>query len=165
MKFASRSLLALLLALSLAGCSNFRFPWVHKINVQQGHIITQEMVDQLKIGMTKRQVRFVIGNSLLPNTFNDDRWEYPYSVRKGSDGDITSYLFVVHFKNDKLTHYEGTYLPGPAPLSGDKSERYLDDTKRDMPLPLNDEDLPEPEAPEEVKESEAPQESEEKPKE
>lgn len=149
MKFASRSILALFLVTSLAGCSNFRFPWVHKINIQQGHIITQEMVDQLKVGMNKRQVRFVLGNSLLPNTFNDDRWEYPYSVRKGSDGEITSYLFTVHFADDKLTRYEGTFLPGKAPLSGDKSERYLEDNRRDMPLPLNDETLPVPEAPEE----------------
>jgi outer membrane protein assembly factor BamE len=152
MKFASRSLLALLLTVSLAGCSNFRFPWVHKINVQQGHIVTQEMVDQLKVGMSKRQVRFVLGNSLLPNTFNDDRWEYPYSVRKGSDGEITSYLFTVYFDNDKMTRYEGDYLPGRAPMSSDKSERYLEDNRRDMPLPLNDEELPEPEAPEEVQE-------------
>lgn len=149
MKFACRSLLALLLAASLVGCSSFRFPWVHKINVQQGHIITQEMVDQLKIGMTKRQVRFVLGNSLVPNTFNDDRWDYPYSVRKGSDGEIKSYLFTVYFADDKLARYEGDYLPGAAPLSGEKSERYLEDSKRDMPLPTNVEETPVPEAPEE----------------
>jgi len=147
MKLASRSLLALILTVSLAGCSNFRFPWVHKINVQQGHIVTQDMVSQLKIGMTKRQVRFVLGNSLLPDTFNDDRWDYPYSIRKGSDGDITSYLFTVYFENDKLARYDGDYLPGKAPMSGENSDRYLEDTKRDMPLPSNDEDLPPPEVP------------------
>lgn len=145
MKLASRVFLAAVVITSLVGCANFRFPGVHKINIQQGHIITQEMVEQLKLGMNKRQVRFVLGNSLLPNTFNDNRWDYYYSVRKGSDGDIKQYLYTVYFNNDVLVKTEGDYLPGAAPLSGDKSEKYLDDVERDMPLPSNVEAPPEPE--------------------
>lgn len=149
MKFIARSAFALLLVSLLAGCSNFRFPWVHKINVQQGHIITQEMVDQLKIGMTKRQVRFVLGTSLLPDTFNDDRWDYPYAIRKGSDGDVKSYLFVVYFNNDKLTRFEGDFVPSARkPAAVDKSvEGYLEDANRDTPLPSNEEMKPVPKAP------------------
>lgn len=145
MKLASRVFLAAVVITSLVGCANFRFPGVHKINIQQGHIITQEMVEQLKLGMNKRQVRFVLGNSLLPNTFNDDRWDYYYSVRRGSAGDIKQYLYTVYFENDLLVKTEGDYLPGPAPMSSDKSEKYLDDVNRDMPLPTNEETLPAPE--------------------
>jgi len=148
MKYIARSAFALLLVSLLAGCSNFRFPWVYKINVQQGHIITQEMVDQLKIGMTKRQVRYVLGTSLLPDTFNDDRWDYPYTIRKGSDGEITSYLFVVYFNNDKLVKYEGDYVRKGQPTSKAKStEEYLEEAARDTPLPSNDEARPIPKAP------------------
>ncbi len=149
MKLARRVFLAAVVMTSLVGCANFRFPGVHKINIQQGHIITQEMVEQLKLGMNKRQVRFVLGNSLLPNTFNDDRWDYYYSVRKGSEGEIKQYLYTVYFKNDALVKMEGDYLPGSAPVSDDKSERYLDDVQRDMPLPNNDVAPPAPESPEE----------------
>lgn len=147
MKLASRVLLALVFIAGLAACSSFRFPGVYKIGIQQGHIITQEMVDQLRLGMTKRQVRFVLGNTLLPNTFNDDRWDYPYSVRRGSQGDITQYLYTVYFENDKLVKTEGDYLPGKAPMSSENSKRYLEDMQRDVPVPTEDStppDLPEP---------------------
>jgi outer membrane protein assembly factor BamE len=148
MKLASRVFLALVFIASLTACSSFRFPGVYKVGIQQGHIITQEMVDQLKLGMSKRQVRFVLGNTLLPNTFNDDRWDYPYSVRRGSQGDITQYLFTAYFENDKLVKTEGDFLPGKAPMSGEKSKRYLDDMQRDVPVPTEDStppDLPDPE--------------------
>ncbi|GGY81918.1 hypothetical protein GCM10011613_28270 [Cellvibrio zantedeschiae] len=142
MKLASRILLVTLCAFSLASCK--LFPSVHKLNIQQGHIITPEMVDQLKLGMNKRQVRFVLGNTLLPDTFNDNRWDYFYSIKRGSDGSYTKHLFSVYFENDKLVKTEGDYLPGPAPLSEEKSEKYLDNAKRDMPLPTNIEKKPEP---------------------
>jgi outer membrane protein assembly factor BamE len=117
---------------------------VHKLNIQQGHIITADMVEQLKLGMTKRQVRFVLGNTLLPDTFNDNRWDYFYSVKRGKDASYTKHLYTVFFEGDKLVKMEGDYLPGQAPLSEDKSEKYLDNARRDMPLPTNIEKKPEP---------------------
>src|SRR5690606_27421971 len=134
MKLASRYLLVAVVIAGLAGCSYFRFPGVHKINIQQGHIITEEMVEQLQIGQTKRQVRFVLGNSLLPNTFNDDRWDYYYSLRRGADGSFTKHLLTVYFENDRLARWEGDYLIGPAVATGTDSERYLEDAKLSTPL-------------------------------
>jgi len=151
MKLASRVLLALMIVAGLTACSSFRFPGVYKIGIQQGHIITEEMVEQLKLGMTKRQVRFVLGNSLVPNTFNDDRWDYPYSVRRGSQGEITQYLYTVYFENDKLVKTEGDYLLGKAPMSGSQSKGYLDDMQRDVPVPTEDSTPPDIPAPEELK--------------
>ncbi len=148
MKLASRIFLALIVTTSLSACSSFRFPGVYKVGIQQGHIITEEMASQLKLGMSKRQVRFVLGNSLVPDTFNDDRWDYPYSVRRGSQGEITQYLYTVYFENDKLVKTEGDYLPGKAPLSGEKSEKYLDDMNRDDPVPTEESSAPPPTAPE-----------------
>ncbi|MFO1390326.1 outer membrane protein assembly factor BamE [Cellvibrio sp.] len=142
MKLASRILLVTLCALSLTSCS--LFPSVHKLNIQQGHIITADMVNQLKLGMSKRQVRFVLGNTLLPDTFNDNRWDYFYSVKVGRTGEYVKHLFTVYFENDKLVKTEGDYLPGKAPLSEDKSEKYLDNVRRDIPLPTNIEKKPEP---------------------
>ena len=151
MKLASRVLLVSLCVLSLSGC-NF-FPGVHKLNIQQGHIITPEMVSKLQLGMTKRQVRFVLGNTLLPDTFNDNRWDYYYSLKLGKTGDFTKHLFTVYFENDKLVKTEGDYLPGKPALSDDKSERYLDDSKRDMPLPTNTDPKSAPKAPDDKDDS------------
>ncbi len=144
MKLASRLILVAVVIVSLAGCTNFRFPGVHKINIQQGHIITEEMVQQLKPGMTKRQVRFVLGNSLLPNTFNDDRWDYYYSLRRGSDGKFIERLLTVYFEGDSMVRWEGDYVKGPAPAGSEKSEDYLEETSLDTPLPTN---IDEPAAP------------------
>lgn len=144
MKIASRITLVAVVIASLAGCTNFRFPGVHKINIQQGHIITPEMVGQLKPGMTKRQVRFILGNSLLPNTFNDDRWDYYYSLRRGADGSFTEHLLTAYFEGDSLQRWEGDYLPGPAPLSSDTSKKYLEDAELNSPLPTNIDEPPPP---------------------
>lgn len=142
MKLASRALLVSLCVLSLSSC--MFFPGVHKLNIQQGHIITPEMVSKLNLGMSKRQVRFVLGNSLLPDTLNDNRWDYYYSLKRGKDTEPTQHLFTVYFENDKLVKTDGDYLPGAAPLSEDKSEKYLDSAKRDMPLPTNVDSKPSP---------------------
>ncbi len=102
---------ALTLTLCLAGCGNFTlFPGVHRIEIQQGNIIEQEMVDQLKPGMSKAQVRFVLGTPLIADTFDQDRWDYFYS-RKDGDGKTVTEKFSVYFEEDKLESFEGNIAP------------------------------------------------------
>lgn len=112
MQKAFRTLLALTALASLAGCTYFQFPGVHKIEIQQGNIITQEMVDQLKPGMTKRQVRFVLGTPLVADTFNQNRWDYFYSKRDPK-GKVTQERITVLFENDTLSHIAGDFVPNP----------------------------------------------------
>ncbi len=66
-----------------SACGFVGFPGVYKINVEQGNIVTQEMVDQLKPGMNRRQVRFILGTPLIEDTFNQNRWDYLYVKRNG----------------------------------------------------------------------------------
>lgn len=98
---------------SLSACSGLRFPGVYRQTIQQGNIITQEMVDQLKPGMTKRQVNFVLGTPMVMDTFNDNRWDYLYTIRVGGTQSLTRNL-TVYFEDDKLTHFDGDYKPTPA---------------------------------------------------
>ena len=82
--FTSPLLLSLLVSLTtVAGCSNIGFPGVYRINVDQGNIVDQDMVDQLKPEMTRRQVRFVLGTPIIEDTFNNDRWDYVRVLRRG----------------------------------------------------------------------------------
>lgn len=97
----------------LVGCQSFRFPGVHKINIQQGNIITQDMIDQLQPGMSKRQVRYIMGNPLIQDTFNPDRWDYFYSM-KTARGDETKERVSIFFEGDKLTGFNGDYTPTSA---------------------------------------------------
>lgn len=106
MKIASKLSLVTIIFASLTGCSYFQFPGVHKIYVQQGHIITQEMIGQLEPGMTKRQVRYVLGTPLLEDGFQQDRWDYHYSLRRG-DNTLRKRHMTVYFENDQMTRYEG----------------------------------------------------------
>lgn len=94
----------------LSGCQYFKFPGVHKINIQQGNIITQDMIDELKPGMTKRQVRFIMGNPLIQDTFNPDRWDYYYSLKR-ADGSERKERVSIFFKGDKLVSFSGDYAP------------------------------------------------------
>jgi len=97
-------------ALLLGGCSVDRIPGVYRMDVQQGNYLSAEQVDQLKIGMTKDQVRFVMGTPMLIDTFHTDRWDYLYRFEPGS-GDMTSEHIVLHFKGDILERIDGKLKP------------------------------------------------------
>jgi len=91
--------------LALAGCSYFQFPGVHRVEVQQGNIITDEMVAQLRPGMTKSQVRYIMGTPLIADTFNQDRWDYHYSRQKGNKEEEHKSV-TIFFINDKLSRID-----------------------------------------------------------
>ncbi len=101
--------IALSLAL-LAGCSSWGFPGVYRINVEQGNIVTQEMVDQLKPGMSRRQVRYILGTPLVNDTFNQNRWDYTYVLRNGRQI-IEQSTLTVFFEGDNLVRIEGDLAP------------------------------------------------------
>jgi outer membrane protein assembly factor BamE len=105
-----RILLIALAIACLSACSFVGFPGVYKIDVEQGNIVTQEMADQLKPGMSRRQVRFIMGTPLIEDTFNQDRWDYPYVKRNGLNV-LSESLLTVVFEGDTLVTVRGDYLP------------------------------------------------------
>ena len=109
----SGKLAAVALAASLCGCSNLEFPWVYRINIDQGNIITQEMVDQLKPGMTRDQVKFVMGSPLIVDSFHADRWDYVYTLLDAK-GEHTRHNLSVFFSDDRLVALNGDFMPGSA---------------------------------------------------
>jgi outer membrane protein assembly factor BamE len=78
--------------------------------VEQGNIVTQELADQLKPGMSRRQVRFILGTPLVEDTFNENRWDYLYVKRNGLNVLSEARLTVV-FEGDSLTEVRGNYMP------------------------------------------------------
>ena len=97
------------LVLLLAGCQYVpMLPGLspHKIDIQQGNYVTQDMVDKLKPGMSRSQVRFALGTPLVVDPFHADRWDYVYvSHKRGRLMDKR--LIVVVFQDDKLVRLEG----------------------------------------------------------
>ncbi len=101
-----------LLLSSCGSVTSFAFPGVYRLNIPQGNIITQEMVDQLRPGLTKRQVNFILGTPLVKDTFDQDRWDYLYSFQPGG-GERVQERLTVFFENDQLTHFVGDFEQTP----------------------------------------------------
>ncbi len=94
----------------LSACSSFMFPGVHRITIQQGNVITQAMIDKLKPGMTKSQVRFVLGNPIVDDSLDMDRWDYIYTVLIPGN-DLIQTKLKVFFVDERLSYFEGDYAP------------------------------------------------------
>jgi outer membrane protein assembly factor BamE len=82
----------------------------YRPDVHQGNIITQEMVDQLRQGMTREQVRFMLGTPLLTSEFHKDRWDYPYYLNP-RHGAVQSRRLTLHFKDNKLERFVSDEMP------------------------------------------------------
>lgn len=82
----------------------------HKIDVQQGNFVSQDMIEKLKPGMTRSQVRFVLGTPLVVDPFRNDRWDYVYLYQKG--GEVTEQRRIsVIFDGDRLARIDGDVVP------------------------------------------------------
>lgn len=82
----------------------------YRISVQQGNFVSQEMVTQLKQGMTREQVRFLLGTALLTDMFHEDRWDYPFRMLK-PNGEVIASRLAIFFKNNTVERFEGGELP------------------------------------------------------
>ncbi len=94
----------------LAGCSAPNLPGIYRIDVQQGNVITADMLKRLEPRMTKRKVRFVLGTPLIADPFNDDRWDYVYTLRTGTERRVQRRISVL-FDGDELDRIEGDIEP------------------------------------------------------
>ena len=98
--------LCLICACSRSYDGGFNAPLLHKIDIQQGNVIDQKMLNKLKPGMDKKQVKFIMGTPVLIDPFHNERWEYIYSFQEG--GKIREQRHItLHFENDKLAYISG----------------------------------------------------------
>ena len=89
----------------------------YRMDIQQGNVVTQEMIDKVKPGMTRSQVRFALGTPLVVDAFHQDRWDYVYFLQKAGTV-VEQRRIAVYFKDDRLSRIEGDVVPvDPATLS------------------------------------------------
>lgn len=116
--------LCLLLAGLLLGCSRpdlpdlRRVPFAYRIDVQQGNVITQEMLAQLKPGMDKKKVNFIMGSPAITDTFHADRWDYVYTFQPGHRK-ARMRRVTLFFEDDKLVRVAGDVKPAEGPIDVD----------------------------------------------
>jgi len=83
----------------------------YRINIVQGNFVSREAASQLHEGMTRDQVKFLLGTPLLTDVFHSDRWDYIFSFRRGNTPVVQQRRFTVFFDGDKLVKFGGDELP------------------------------------------------------
>ena len=98
----------MLLPLGCARSSDgtWKAPLVYRVDVHQGNVVDQDMINKLKPGMDKKQVKFIMGTPLITDTFHNDRWDYLYSFEPGK-GEREQRRVTLYFKGDKLDRVAG----------------------------------------------------------
>ncbi|MEM7466476.1 MAG: outer membrane protein assembly factor BamE [Pseudomonadota bacterium] len=114
--------------LSLPDVTQAKLPFVHRIDVQQGNVVTQEMIAQLQYGMDKKKVRFIMGTPIIKDTFHSDRWDYLYTEQQGGD-DLQRRRVTLYFENELLAGVEGDVTPAAGRLVVDTRQ----DTQVEVP--------------------------------
>lgn len=125
-------LTALLGFASLSACT---FPGVYKLNVQQGNIVTQEMLSELQPGMSQRQVIYVMGNPVAKSPFVDNQWDYIYTLEK-RDEVVKRYHVTLFFDAmGAYSHYTGEAPSENEDDSQSNAADIPDAAKRSEPVP------------------------------
>lgn len=125
------------LALLVAGCNympSIPFIGPHKIDVQQGNFVSQDMIDKLKPGMSRNQVRFALGTPLIADPFHPDRWDYVYVLEKQGRV-VEERRIAVVFKGDELLRIEGDVVPRDATKAAGKPAAPKDAAPAKPPAP------------------------------
>lgn len=104
---------AILALLAITGCVQ-----PYKLEVLQGNVVTEEMLEKLKPGLTKSQVRFVLGTPLIADPFHPERWDYVYVYKKHAAAPAEMRRLTVIFEGDTLARVEGD-IAAPNTLGGD----------------------------------------------
>ncbi|OFZ72478.1 MAG: hypothetical protein A2W04_00250 [Betaproteobacteria bacterium RBG_16_64_9] len=111
-----KRILSFAIAFSAAACSYIPNLSPHRIEIQQGNFVSQEMVGQLKVGMTRDQVRFAMGTPLVADLFHGDRWDYVFVRQRANSREVEQRRISVFFEQDKLARIEGDVV-GARPTS------------------------------------------------
>jgi outer membrane protein assembly factor BamE len=125
-----------LAATLLVGCESMRswaptFVQPYRPDVQQGNIVTREMVEQLRAGMTREQVRFLLGTPLVTSLFRQDRWDYVYYLKRGKGSEEQRRRLTVTFKDNRLDAFSADEMP-PETLA---DNLILGRNPKDLPKP------------------------------
>lgn len=125
--------LSLLTSFTLVSCSTIlnHLPGVYTLEIQQGNIIDQAMIDQLRPAMNKRQVVYIMGSPMLDDVFHKNRWDYLYSNQPGGEDRVQKQVSLF-FENDQIVSIQGDFRPGATPAIKSSIETTVDVPKRDL---------------------------------
>ncbi|MBK8814405.1 MAG: outer membrane protein assembly factor BamE [Methylococcaceae bacterium] len=122
----------------LTSCSNTldNLPGVYHIDIQQGNIVDQDMIDQLRPNMTERQVLYILGSPMLVDTFHQKRWDYLYSVQPGGEDRQQKKVSIFFNEENVVSGIQGDFRPSSGPVTKPSPETTVDVPKRDLELTM-----------------------------
>lgn len=103
--FSTASILAAAVLL-LSAC-------IYRIDIQQGNLLEESVIDQVEIGMTRSQVQYLLGSPMIADSFHRDRWDYTYYFQQGRSQEIERRWFIVYFGNDRVTTLDKNAVAEP----------------------------------------------------
>ena len=107
-------------ALGLLAGSTLLTGCVYRMNIQQGNYLEGRTVDQLQVGMTRSQVRYLLGTPMVPDAFDKGRWDYLYYFKKGRLKRPEERHLIVWFKEEKVDKFERNNVPASPPMAPDE---------------------------------------------
>ena len=127
-RLALSTILLLSGALLASGC-------VYKMNIQQGNYLVAESVSQLKEGMTRSQVRFLLGTPMVPTAFDNSRWDYYYYFSSRQYEKPLKRRLTVYFEDERVARYDNQGVPTEADLQQLETDlqKAIAQTKKNQP--------------------------------
>ena len=129
---------SLMAGLTLTSCSTVlnNLPGVYTLEIQQGNIVDQNMINQLRPNMDKRQVLYIMGSPMLVDFFHKNRWDYVYSIKPSGEDAVEKKAYLV-FKTkedgtDRLVGMYGDFKPSNLPVVKPSEEQVIDLPKREV---------------------------------
>lgn len=130
--------IVILSGFTLASCSYVlnNLPGVYTIDVNQGNILDQTMIDQLRPNMTERQVLYILGSPMLIDTFHQKRWDYLYSSQPGGEDRQQKKVSILFNENNEVVGIQGDFRPSSEAVTKPSTESTVDVPKRDIELTM-----------------------------
>src|SRR5580704_7873586 len=111
--YGARTLVLLMSLAATSGC-------VYRMNIQQGNYLEARTVNQLQQGMTRSQVRYLLGTPMVPDAFDKERWDYLYYFKRGRLRHPEERHLIVWFKEEKVDKFERNNVPASPPMAPDE---------------------------------------------
>ena len=130
--------IVLLCSFMLVSCTYIlnNLPGVYTIPIQQGNIVDQAMIDQLRPSMTERQVLYIMGSPMMVDTFHQKRWDYLYSNQPSGEDRQQKRVSVLFDENGLVSGIQGDFRPSSTPIVKPSEETTVDIPKRDIELTM-----------------------------
>lgn len=87
---------------------------IYRIDIQQGNLLEESVIDQVEVGMTRSQVQFLLGSPMVDDSFHPDRWDYTYYFLQGRSRDVEQRWLVVYFQEDRVVNLDKNALIEPS---------------------------------------------------